>query len=393
MDTDRYNCGSIEYDSLFSHIGELTWLPWVGKNYSNAKRKILFVAESHYSKDNQEQIEVAKSNMKNDLFLTREVVVECPIDHYWQNNMFDNLHRCLTGTTDFDTNKLWNEIAFYNFVQKPMDYNGEQWEKERPTKKDFLQGWRVFVEIVKILRPTDCIFIGVTASNTFDQFMDFAQIKYTPVVWTEGQGAYGRTFSLSMDNYLLNCVSIKHASKYFSWEFWNSFLWKYCRNAMSFIQETLCVPVQPNLSNNFHSDISWIQDVPIRKHKPIIACKYEDIDEYGDAKYLTIGKAQYDNENDASIKVWRWDDKNHKWSRQSEELPINRIFDVAILLATTIHSIQSGGLAPQSYLGEAILNEEDIAFLEGQISDRAQHIKQSLLQLKSIINKLDINAI
>lgn len=393
MNNDRYDRGARDYDESLSQIKGLTWLPWIGDNFSKASRKILLVAESHYTKNDNAPIEEAKNILKKDNLLTREVIVECPINGEWQNNMFDNLHRCLVGTTDFNTSELWDEVAFYNFVQKPMDYNGEQGQKERPSRKDFLQGWGVFVEIIKVLKPTDCIFIGVTASNTFDQYMDFAQIKYSPVKWLEGRGAYGRKFALSLDDYFLNCVGVMHTSKFFSWEFWNKFLWRHSQKAMKYIEEHVENSIRPSGNDNPQVDNSWIKAVPVRKHIPIIACKYDEIDEYGDAKYLTVGKAQYDNDNDASVKVWRWDDNNTKWSRQSEELPISRVFDVAVMLASTIQSIQSGKNAEQSYLGEEILKEEDIAFLELQINNRSQHIRQSIQNLKAIINKIDIDAI
>ena len=60
-------------------------------------------------------------------------------------------------------------------------------------------------------------------------------------------------------------------------------------------------------------------------HKPIISVNdYDKIEaKYSnrtDAKALSIGKAQY-NKKEISLKVWRY--VKGRWSRQSEELPIN----------------------------------------------------------------------
>ena len=65
------------------------------------------------------------------------------------------------------------------------------------------------------------------------------------------------------------------------------------------------------------------------KHKPIIVVNdYEKIDSIyankSDVKALSIGEAQYDNEQ-ISLKVWRHSGK--KWSRQNEEIPIHRNID------------------------------------------------------------------
>ncbi len=73
------------------------------------------------------------------------------------------------------------------------------------------------------------------------------------------------------------------------------------------------------------------------KHKPVIVSEnYENIDgRYAydsDAKGLSLGLAQWNDRGnvDISAKVWRH--TGEKWSRQSEELPIHRVLDLAILI-------------------------------------------------------------
>ena len=82
------------------------------------------------------------------------------------------------------------------------------------------------------------------------------------------------------------------------------------------------------------------------KHKPITT-----VDDYSkhdgiyknktDVQALTIGKAQYDG-NKISAKVFR--KVNGKWSRQSEELPLHRVFDLATI---SLKSILMGAGIPQ----------------------------------------------
>jgi len=76
------------------------------------------------------------------------------------------------------------------------------------------------------------------------------------------------------------------------------------------------------------------------KHKPVIVSEnYENIDGryayHSDAKGLSIGLAQWNDRGkvDVSAKVWRY--TGEKWSRQSEELPLHRVIDLAILLCRT----------------------------------------------------------
>lgn len=73
------------------------------------------------------------------------------------------------------------------------------------------------------------------------------------------------------------------------------------------------------------------------KHKPVIVCEnYENVDgKYAynsDAKGISLGLAQWNDRGkvDISAKVWRH--TGGKWSRQSEELPLHRVIDLAILV-------------------------------------------------------------
>jgi hypothetical protein len=73
------------------------------------------------------------------------------------------------------------------------------------------------------------------------------------------------------------------------------------------------------------------------KHKPVIVSEnYENVDgRYAynsDAKGLSLGLAQWNDRGkvDISAKVWRY--TGEKWSRQSEEMPLHRAIDLAILV-------------------------------------------------------------
>jgi hypothetical protein len=73
------------------------------------------------------------------------------------------------------------------------------------------------------------------------------------------------------------------------------------------------------------------------KHKPVIISEnYENIDGRraynSDTKGLSLGLAQWNDRGkvEISAKVWRY--TGEKWSRQSEELPLHRVIDLAILV-------------------------------------------------------------
>lgn len=84
------------------------------------------------------------------------------------------------------------------------------------------------------------------------------------------------------------------------------------------------------------------------KHKPVIVCEnYENVDGryayQSDAKGLSLGLAQWNDRGrvDSSAKVWRY--TGEKWSRQSEELPLWRVLDLAILVARSAQYFQEEG--------------------------------------------------
>ena len=73
------------------------------------------------------------------------------------------------------------------------------------------------------------------------------------------------------------------------------------------------------------------------RHKPVIEVEdYDSIDGkyayHSDAKGLSLGLAQWNERGklDVSAKVWRH--SGNRWSRQSEELPMHRVLDLAILI-------------------------------------------------------------
>src|SRR5690606_6284318 len=76
------------------------------------------------------------------------------------------------------------------------------------------------------------------------------------------------------------------------------------------------------------------------KHKPVIVTEnYEKVDGRSaynsDAKGLSLGLAQWNDRGKVEISAKVWRHTGEKWSRQSEELPLHRVLDLAILICRT----------------------------------------------------------
>lgn len=75
------------------------------------------------------------------------------------------------------------------------------------------------------------------------------------------------------------------------------------------------------------------------KHKPVVISEnYDQIDGRdikSEAKGLSVGLAQWNDRGkvEVSAKIWRY--TGEKWSRQSEEMPLHRVIDLAIFVCRT----------------------------------------------------------
>jgi hypothetical protein len=90
------------------------------------------------------------------------------------------------------------------------------------------------------------------------------------------------------------------------------------------------------------------------KHKPVIVSEnYDQVDgrfaERSDTQGLSLGLAQWNDRGkvDISAKVWRH--TGDKWSRQSEELPLHRVLDLAILVCRSMEHFREAYRYPDLY--------------------------------------------
>jgi hypothetical protein len=73
------------------------------------------------------------------------------------------------------------------------------------------------------------------------------------------------------------------------------------------------------------------------KHKPVVCAEgYDRIDgKYAantDAQGLSLGLAQWNDRGNVDISAKIWRHSGEKWSRQSEEMPMHRVLDLAIMI-------------------------------------------------------------
>jgi hypothetical protein len=226
------------YDSKLRIIPNLTWLPWVCTGYFQRPKdkRLLIVGESHYIRpESPDQFDEVLKRHLNYPNYTRDVVSECLIYQEWPNRTLDTLPKLLFKTPVLDRERFWGETAFYNFVQTPMHYN-RAGAPERPSWDSLFAGWSVFLDVVRILKPSHCLFIGIAALNAFNYSMNHHSIEFEEVKWTEKiSRTYGRKASLKIDDQLISLIGVQHLGKYFSWEKWNDYLVRQHPDLMGFL--------------------------------------------------------------------------------------------------------------------------------------------------------------
>ncbi len=201
-----------KYDSAFQKVEGLTWLPWVGNRYEtrSPSQRLLVVGESHYFRGDTPEAREIDRNGYDDPMVTREMVREAG----WGTRTWKKLPKLLFNASEFDHGRFWDNCAYYNFVQRPMDnYIGE-----RPSNDDFASGWPVFERVLKILRPSTCLFIGVSAAPSYP----FGSMSKRDKV----AGVFPRVAMVEADGFQSELIFVHHLGRCHSSALseWNDYL-------------------------------------------------------------------------------------------------------------------------------------------------------------------------
>ena len=150
------------------------------------------------------------------------------------------------------------------------------------------------------------------------------------------------------------------------------------------------------------------------KHKPVVCAEnYDRIDglraNASDVKGLSLGLAQWNDRGrvDVSAKIWRH--SGERWSRQSEEMPMHRVLDLAIMIAKTYGYFKEayrvpglydpdapgvgaidlqGGRAPLSICTDNPMIAEDVRLFAQALSDEGERLGERFAVLAAALREL-----
>lgn len=150
------------------------------------------------------------------------------------------------------------------------------------------------------------------------------------------------------------------------------------------------------------------------KHKPVIVSEnYKEVDgRYvgdSDAEGLSLGLAQWNDRGKLEISAKVWRHTGEKWSRQSEELPLHRVLDLAILICKSRQYFSEayryeklydpenpiierialqGGALDVSVCTDNEMIDEDIKLFRDAFSQDDELIGERLARLGSILKEM-----
>lgn len=399
---DYENLDDKSFDKDFKRAAEfngLTWYPWVGAKFASAKMRILIVGESHYSSESDKKLIAKKlAEVADDAWFTRDIVWESHVNEWCPVEMANGLHRALFKTSrlpEEGRKSFWGGVAFYNFIQRPMEYNGEV--KERPSWAEFFAGWNTFVEVVKILKPEVVIFVGTTAMGCFKQALSAMNVKHEETSCEYANGAYSRFGWLETDNHRTSLISIRHTSNFFSWPAWNDVLMRRLPQVMKYLNDIVFSGYTGEriVDDGALPVAEELEGLPTRlNHAPILACNYSEINravlnkDSEDPRFISVGRAQYDPDS-LSVKIFRH--IGRQWSRQSEEVPVQRLpFMMAMMLNAIYRAQHKKQPQFKSDLNECLVRPEDLDFMGECFDEYRELICKGLKEVRDLINRIDI---
>jgi hypothetical protein len=215
---------STEFDKKFEGIQALSWLPWVGEHFPARAldKRLLVVGESHYVfAASDEELAHTIKNHYDDPLHTRAICHKVLVARTEPNRTMQTIPKLLCGASRIDHARLWADAAYYNFIQRPMHFDREG-GPERPGWEDFKAGWTMFLEVIRLLQPSHCLFLGVSAANSFHHAMTSAVQSFTGITVGAKIGRSRiRTARLYLSEKQVELIFVQHPGRPMSWIKWH----------------------------------------------------------------------------------------------------------------------------------------------------------------------------
>lgn len=215
------------FDPEFRTIGNLHWLPYVGKSFFGQKNRLLIVGESHYVPEGEDD-PGNRGLYENESWTRAFILKEGLQQKDWftdsrTNPLIQNVEKTIFGEKPYEKRIFWEGVSYHNIVQRLLDRL-----KVRPEFNDYKIGWPILFELIGKLKPHTIVFCGTEAANQNALFIECAKSNnYQTIGITKHDdpigGTYPRSAKLKNDSGEIDLYFVRHPSRYYSWKKWNDF--------------------------------------------------------------------------------------------------------------------------------------------------------------------------
>lgn len=197
--------------------------PWIGKDYESGGifgKKILVLGEAHLCGGCDDCGKV--DNAEECADFTSKDCVKLLLDGHtasWTGT-FRKFERSLVNheTTLDESQRIWNSVAFYNYVQKAMDSS-----RKAPEWVDFRNSEDAFFEVLDKLMPDLIIVWGVT--RMYDLMPGGDRWREGDELVIDNYKVHNGYYRLS-DEKEARVLWVYHPSAGYSWDWWHNVIQK-----------------------------------------------------------------------------------------------------------------------------------------------------------------------
>ena len=210
-----------QFDSQFDKVANLTHYPWIGSGYASAPKRVLIMGDSHYTIDEKtkEFCQEEYDRCISDKEYTRGII-GCEIGSPGSWSFHKYLEKTFLDEANMNVEAFWNKVASYNFIQEPMKSINE-----KPSHADYETAWKCFADVIQIIKPNICIFIGLRNKKGIN-ILDEINLKHSIREFdTKVNNSWPIVGDLQFeDGYKLPFYMIHHTSRFYSPQLWHDFL-------------------------------------------------------------------------------------------------------------------------------------------------------------------------
>lgn len=218
-------CGFLD-DSFDVDFGplNLSWLPWVGIGFRDTQTRTIILGESVYVYgDGSETVRnrILKKDSLRQRHMTHGILAKFK-SRYLRN--FERAVFLKKLPSGVDRKLLWSQVIYHNLVPRLLESR-----KNRPTPDDYTAGWKVFLELAKVVRAQRCIVYGVEKMK-IDSLLHLLKFPGSPYEvikqrWLPAIGC-NRPLALSflLEGIQVDLLFMRHPSSFFSWDKWGTVL-------------------------------------------------------------------------------------------------------------------------------------------------------------------------